>query len=130
MSLTRKLANLAGTILPLVGLVVAIALLWNRMVGLRELTVLFVGYVLAGLGITVGYHRLFAHRSFRAHRWLKLVLAGAGSMAVEGSPISWVANHRRHHRFSDRPGDPHSPHLSGNELWGQLRGFAHARKAA
>jgi stearoyl-CoA desaturase (Delta-9 desaturase) len=83
-------------------------------------------YVVTGFGVTVGYHRLFAHRSFRAHRWLKVALAGAGSMAVEGSPISWVANHRRHHRFSDRPGDPHSPHLHGNELFGQLRGFAHA----
>jgi stearoyl-CoA desaturase (delta-9 desaturase) len=80
----------------------------------------------SGFGVTVGYHRLFAHRSFRAARWLKIVLASAGSLAVEGSVIGWVANHRRHHVFSDKPGDPHSPHLYGAGITAQFRGFAHA----
>jgi len=78
MSRTRKLANLAGTILPLVGLVVAIALLWNPMVGLRELAILFGGYVLAGVGITVGYHRLFTHRSFQTYGGLRYAFAILG----------------------------------------------------
>ena len=111
---------------PLIAIVLAVTFFWGRLFSVGDLVLAAVFYVVTGFGVTVGYHRLFAHRSFRAHRWLKLVLAGAGSMAVEGSPISWVANHRRHHRFSDRPGDPHSPHLHGNELAGQLRGFAHA----
>jgi len=111
---------------PLVAFVLAVTFLWGSLFNFGDLALAAVFYVVTGFGVTVGYHRLFAHRSFRAHRWLKLALAGAGSMAVEGSPISWVANHRRHHRFSDRPGDPHSPHLHGNELFGQLRGFAHA----
>ena len=78
MSRTRKLANLAGTILFLVGLVVAIALLWNRMVGLPELAILFGGYVLAGVGITVGYHRLFTHRSFQTYGGLRYAFAILG----------------------------------------------------
>jgi len=111
---------------PLVAFVLAVTFLWGSLFNVGDLALAAGFYVVTGFGVTVGYHRLFAHRSFRAHRWLKLVIAGAGSMAVEGSPISWVANHRRHHRFSDRPGDPHSPHLHGNELFGQLRGFVHA----
>ena len=111
---------------PLVAFVLAVTFLWGSLFNVGDLALAAVFYVVTGFGVTVGYHRLFAHRSFRAHRWLKVALAGAGSLAVEGSPISWVANHRRHHRFSDRPGDPHSPHLHGNELFGQLRGFVHA----
>jgi stearoyl-CoA desaturase (Delta-9 desaturase) len=127
MSRTRRLANLAGTILPLVGLVVAIALLWNRMVGLRELAVLFVGYVLAGLGITVGYHRLFAHRSFQTYRGVRYAFAIFGQFAVEGTVISWVANHRKHHQFADQSGDPHSPHADYGEGFTEgIRGLWHA----
>src|SRR5262249_22706576 len=73
------------------------------------------------------YHRLFAHRAFQANRAVRCVLAALGCMAAQGPVISWVAYHRRHHRFSDEPGDPHSPHLHG-EGWGEgLRGFWHAR---
>src|SRR5437660_942473 len=111
----RLAANLAGTTLPLFGFVVAIVLLWDRMVGVRELTLLFVGYTLAGLGITVGYHRLFTHGSFRTYRVVRYVFAILGQAAVEGNVISWVANHRKHHQFSDRSGDPHSPHAGYGE---------------
>jgi stearoyl-CoA desaturase (delta-9 desaturase) len=82
--------------------------------------------VVTGFGIAVGYHRLFTHRSFKAVRWLKILLASTGSMAVEGSVVGWVAIHRRHHVFSDKPGDPHSPHEFGPGPAEQLRGFAHA----
>jgi stearoyl-CoA desaturase (delta-9 desaturase) len=111
---------------PLVAIVLAVVFFWGRLLSIHDLALAVLFYVVTGFGVTVGYHRLFAHRSFRAHRWLKVALASAGSLAVEGSPISWVANHRRHHRFSDKPGDPHSPHLRGNEVLGQLRGFVHA----
>jgi len=111
---------------PVVALAIAVPLLWGRAVRLSDLIVASAFYLVSGFGISVGYHRLFAHRSFRPARWLKIVLASAGSLAVEGSVVGWVANHRRHHMFSDKPGDPHSPHLHGPGVAGQLRGFAHA----
>jgi stearoyl-CoA desaturase (Delta-9 desaturase) len=80
----------------------------------------------AGLGVSVGFHRLLTHRSFTAARPLRLALAVAGSMSFEGDPIGWVAIHRRHHAFTDRPGDPHSPYRYGTSLTSQLRGLAHA----
>src|SRR6202790_5070811 len=76
----------------------------------QDLVVLAIVYALSGAGITVGYHRLFTHRSFKTTRLLRMLFAVLGSMAVEGSVVEWVATHRRHHDFSDQPGDPHSPH--------------------
>jgi stearoyl-CoA desaturase (Delta-9 desaturase) len=84
-------------------------------------------YVLTGLGVTVGFHRLFTHRSFKTGPVLRAVLAILGSAAIEGPVISWVADHRKHHAFSDAPGDPHSPHVDhGVGLGGALRGLLHA----
>src|SRR5947199_2209275 len=83
-------------------------------------------YLLTGLGITVGFHRLFTHRSFETNRVMQFILAALGSMAVEGPLIKWVAMHRRHHQHSDQPGDPHSPHLHGRGILGLLRGMWHA----
>ena len=87
--------------------------MWGHAVSLLDIVLAAIFYVVTGLGIAVGYHRLFTHRSFRAVRWLKILLASTGSMAVEGSVVGWVAIHRRHHVFSDKPGDPHSPHEYG-----------------
>ena len=70
-----------------------------------------IGYTLTGMGITVGFHRLFTHRSFKTRLPVRVLLAVLGSAAVEGPLIEWVSTHRMHHRFSDRPGDPHSPHV-------------------
>ena len=111
---------------PVVALAIAVPLLWGHAVSLQDLILAALFYVVSGFGIAIGYHRLFTHRSFRPARWLKIVLGVAGSLAIEGSVVGWVANHRRHHVFSDRPGDPHSPHLHGTSLRAQLRGFAHA----
>ena len=94
---------------PLVALAVFIPLGWGGTKTIWGLGFAAAFYLFTGFGISVGFHRLFAHRSFRAHRVLKIVLAVAGTMALEGSVISWVTTHRRHHMFSDRPGDPHSP---------------------
>jgi stearoyl-CoA desaturase (Delta-9 desaturase) len=86
-----------------------------------------VTYLLTGLGITVGYHRLFTHRSFKTTRALRALFAVLGSMGVEGPLIEWVSTHRKHHCFSDRPGDPHSPHIDDAPGWrGALRGLGHA----
>ena len=84
------------------------------------------GYVLTMLGVTVGFHRLFAHRAFTTSAWIRICLAILGSMAAQGPPIYWVSNHRRHHANSDSPGDPHSPHLDSGEPRGTWAGFRHA----
>jgi len=83
-------------------------------------------YVLTGLGITIGYHRLFTHRSFKTVRPVELGLAVIGSMAVEGALFRWVAMHRRHHQHSDQPGDPHSPHEFGRGFFAAIAGWWHA----
>ena len=110
----------------MVALLVAIIVLWGRAIEPRDLLLAVALFAISGHGVTVGFHRLFTHRSFTANRPLKIVLAIAGSMAVEGSVVGWVANHRRHHRFSDRDGDPHSPHVSGSTSLNPVRGFVHA----
>jgi stearoyl-CoA desaturase (Delta-9 desaturase) len=108
-------------------LVLAGWLLWNRGLHWRDIAIFAVMYVPIGLGITVGFHRLFTHRSFKTSPWLRGLLAILGTMAVEGPVISWVADHRKHHAYSDRLGDPHSPHVDhGVGLRGALRGLAHA----
>jgi stearoyl-CoA desaturase (delta-9 desaturase) len=83
-------------------------------------------YALTGLGVTVGFHRYFTHRSFSTRRPVRAALAILGSAAIEGPMISWVADHRKHHAFSDRRGDPHSPHVGHGERFHALRGLAHA----
>jgi len=108
---------------PLVGLAVLLSLEWGRLIGAGDAAVAIAFYLVTGFGIAVGFHRLFTHRSFKATRPLKVVLAVAGSMALEGSMISWVAIHRRHHMFGDQPGDPHSPYRYGPGFTGTLRGF-------
>lgn len=101
--------------------------LWSgHGVDVRALVLALAFYIVTAFGVTVGFHRLFTHRSFTANRPLRIVLAIAGSLAVEGAPIGWVANHRRHHVYSDRQGDPHSPHGFGTDVRGQLRGLFHA----
>jgi stearoyl-CoA desaturase (delta-9 desaturase) len=112
---------------PAVALGVGIPFLWGTLISLRDVVIGVILYVVTGHGITVGYHRLFAHRGFTPNRAVKIVLAAFGSMAVEGSVIGWVAAHRRHHRFSDQPGDPHSPHGFGTGVRAQLRGLVHAQ---
>src|SRR3954470_5520367 len=126
-SRAHKVANLLGVTLPLVGLVIAIGLLWNSWVGWTDLALLAVGYALTGVGITVGYHRLFTHRAFQTVRWVRWTFAVLGSMAVEGPVLAWVADHRKHHQFSDVDGDPHSPHVGGgNGFVAAARNLFHA----
>ncbi len=123
----QKITMLIITIVPLVGVVTAMVQLWGW--GLSGVDLgLFLGlYVLTGLGITVGYHRLFTHKSFAAPTPVRVFWAVAGSLAIQGSVIEWVATHRRHHAFSDEFGDPHSPHLDAADgVKGVLRGLYHA----
>jgi stearoyl-CoA desaturase (Delta-9 desaturase) len=112
--------------IPSIALVVAIVLLWDHGIGWRDLVIAVVLYMLVGHGIAIGFHRMLAHRSFRAARALRISLAVIGSMAFEGGPIGWVADHRCHHVYTDKEGDPHSPHTSGSGFMGQLKGLGHA----
>jgi stearoyl-CoA desaturase (delta-9 desaturase) len=125
-SVGMQLANLAGVVIPFAGLVTAAVLLWGLGFGWVELGLLLTMYVLTALGITVGFHRLFTHRSFETGRVARFTLAALGSMAVQGPLLTWVAVHRRHHQHSDGDGDPHSPHGHGRGLLGMLRGLWHA----
>ena len=123
----QRRAMLAISILPLVGLVFAIVQMWGWGVSGRDLAIAGGFYVVTGLGITVGYHRLLTHRSFDVPNWVRVGWAIAGSLAVQGSVIDWVATHRRHHAYSDEIGDPHSPHLDAADgVRGILRGLYHA----
>jgi stearoyl-CoA desaturase (delta-9 desaturase) len=126
MSRTHKLGNLIGVAVPPLCLLVAIVLLWNRAIGPLELSLMIGLYFVTALGVTLGYHRMFTHRAFEASRAFRAVMAVLGSMAVEGSVITWVADHRKHHAFTDIEGDPHSPHLSGPGLLGAIKGLWHA----
>ncbi len=121
---SQKLVTVAIVAGPAVALAILIPLLWGHAVNLSDLVLGLALYVLTGFGITVGFHRLFTHRAFGPRRALKITLAVLGSMAVEGSLTSWVATHRRHHMFSDGPGDPHSPHRYGDHGVALLRGLA------
>jgi stearoyl-CoA desaturase (Delta-9 desaturase) len=126
MTRTHKVMNLFGVALPFVGLLAAIVLLWNTAVGPLQLVVMLVLYVITALGITLGYHRTFTHRSLEASKAVRAVLAVMGSMAIQGSVIVWVSDHRKHHAFTDRDGDPHSPHGHGTGFANAAKGLWHA----
>jgi stearoyl-CoA desaturase (Delta-9 desaturase) len=112
--------------LPFAGLAAAVATLWGHGIGLADVLLAVGLYVVTGFGVTVGFHRLITHRSFSARQWLRISLAIAGSMSFQGDVITWAAAHRRHHAFTDQPGDPHSPYRYGTSTAGQLRGLVHA----
>jgi stearoyl-CoA desaturase (delta-9 desaturase) len=115
------------TLAPPLLLVLAGWQMWNHELRLRDIAILLAMYVPVGLGVTVGFHRLLTHRSFKTSPALRGLLAVLGTMSVEGPVISWVADHRKHHAYSDRFGDPHSPHVDHGGGWrGALRGLAHA----
>jgi stearoyl-CoA desaturase (Delta-9 desaturase) len=124
---TERIANAVVVIVPFLLLFVAGWLAWGGLLHWQDLVVMAITYLLTGLGVTVGYHRLFTHRSFKTGKSVRLIFAILGSAAIEGSVIEWVATHRMHHRFSDQEGDPHSPHVGhGAGWWGAIRGLVHA----
>jgi stearoyl-CoA desaturase (delta-9 desaturase) len=110
-------------IIPFLALATAIPVAWGWGLGWHDVVLSVVFYAISGLGVTVGFHRYLTHGSFRAKRALRVVLAAAGTLAVEGPVIRWVADHRRHHAFSDREGDPHSPWRYGDTVGALAKGF-------
>ena len=126
-STLSRLAGLVAVIVPPVGLVTGTVLLWNRGVNWVDLVVLVAFYIPCGLGITVGWHRYFSHKSFETGTVMKALLAILGSMAMQGPLTQWVTDHRKHHALSDQPGDPHSPHADrGHGWWEQAVGLWHS----
>jgi len=121
-NLDRRLAWVV-TCVPAAGTIVALALpFFGIPITGVEIGLWLTLHMLSLTGVEIGYHRLLSHRSFKAHTAVRVTLAILGSMAFQGPVIWWAATHRRHHSFSDREGDPHSPHLHGK----LLRGLFHA----
>jgi stearoyl-CoA desaturase (delta-9 desaturase) len=115
------------TAVPFIALAIACWQLWDRALHWHDLVIFAAVYLPVGFGVTVGFHRHLTHRSFATTRPVRAVLAALGSAAIEGPVIQWVANHRKHHTFSDQEGDPHSPHVGHGGGWsGALRGLMHA----
>jgi stearoyl-CoA desaturase (Delta-9 desaturase) len=119
--------NIAAVATPFAGVIVAAVVLWDRFLSARDLAIFAVMYFASAVGVTVGFHRLLTHRAFQTHAWLRNALAVMGSLSVQGPVIDWVADHRKHHTFTDEDGDPHSPHAGqGAGLTGMARGLWHA----
>ncbi len=116
----------AITLLPLLGVVLAVVQVWNYGISAVDIAVLLIMYGLTVIGVEVGLHRYFSHKSFDTHPPIRWVLGVLGSMAAQGPLIYWAANHRRHHQFSDRTGDPHSPYEYGVPTQQRLKGLWHA----
>ena len=111
---------------PLLAVLASGFVLWGDGLSWRDVVISSVMYAVTGHGITVGFHRYFTHGSFKAGTRLRVALAIAGSMAIEGPVTRWVADHRRHHAFSDKEGDPHSPWRYGTTFWALCKGLWHA----
>ena len=127
MSRLERNVNIAAVLIPFLGVIVAGVLLWDSFLGWRDVAVFAVMYVLTAVGVTVGFHRLLTHRAFQTRPWLRYALAVLGSMSLQGPVIDWVADHRKHHTFTDEDGDPHSPHVGqGAGLTGMVHGLWHA----
>jgi stearoyl-CoA desaturase (delta-9 desaturase) len=127
-SLIKKCIAIAALSVPPCGIFLAMGLLWGVAFHWVDVILLVAMYTVCSFGITVGFHRYFAHRSFETRPPVKAALAILGSMTVQGPLAQWVTDHRKHHAFSDRTGDPHSPHVGHPEgLWGGFKGFVHAQ---
>ena len=122
----ERVATLVVVVVPFLGLITAIITMWGWGITWTELLLLIGMYTISGLGITVGYHRLFTHRAFETPRPIKFLLAAFGGTAIQGPVMKWAAIHRRHHEHSDEVNDPHSPHAYGEGIRAVLLGAWHA----
>ncbi|GAC1316690.1 MAG: acyl-CoA desaturase [Thermoleophilaceae bacterium] len=123
MTRLERTTNIVAVVLPFLAFLTAVSLLWNQVIASTDLVVLVVLYLLSAFGVTLGYHRLLTHRAFKTRPWFAYLLAVLGSTSVQGPVIDWVADHRKHHAFTDEEGDPHSPHTGHGS---GMRGLWHA----
>jgi stearoyl-CoA desaturase (Delta-9 desaturase) len=122
-----RIATGIVTAVPILALGFVVWQVWGDFLRWSDVVVFAIMYLATGLGITVGFHRYFTHRSFKTSRPVRAILAVLGSAAIEGPVISWVADHRKHHTFADQEGDPHSPHVDHGVGWrGAFKGLLHA----
>lgn len=123
----ERRVTVVAVVVPFLGFLAAIPLTWGGVTHIRDLAIFAVMYLITGFGVTVGFHRLFTHRSFESSAPVRAWFAITGSMAVQGAVITWVADHRKHHTFADEQGDPHSPHLHHEDgVKGVMKGLWHA----
>jgi stearoyl-CoA desaturase (delta-9 desaturase) len=125
-SLTERIILGVFIVVPFLAVVAAVPIAWGGWLGWRDVTIALLMYAITGHGITVGFHRLFTHKSYKPNRPVKVGLAVAGSMAIQGPVVRWVADHRKHHKFSDREGDPHSPWRYGETIPALMKGLFYA----
>jgi stearoyl-CoA desaturase (delta-9 desaturase) len=119
--------TLVAVVVPPLGLLSAMGLLWGVAFHWVDVALLVSLYTICAFGTTIGFHRYFTHRGFEARLPVKVTLAILGCMTMQGPITQWVTDHRKHHAFSDRPGDPHSPHAEFEDTaWGAVKGFVHA----
>ena len=122
-----KISNTVAVIVPFVATIAAMILFWNRIVTPADLVIALSMYLITGIGVTVGFHRLLTHKSFQTFRPVQYLFAILGSMSVQGPVITWTADHRKHHAHTDEEGDPHSPHVGhGEGFRGVMGGLWHA----
>lgn len=119
----QQVALFLFIVVPFAAVIAAIPVAWGWGLSWRDIVIAVVMYAVTGHGVTIGFHRHFTHKAFKAQRWLQMVLAVCGMMAIQGPILRWVADHRKHHRFSDAEGDPHSPWRYGQTIGGLLKGM-------
>ena len=130
MTALERRVNMAAVFLPFLVVAAAVPLLWGNLLGWSDIVVFAFMYVISGLGVTVGFHRMLTHRAFQTHRITRYVFAYLGMLSVQGPVIDWVADHRKHHAHTDVEGDPHSPHVGhGDGVMGAMKGLWHAHTA-
>jgi stearoyl-CoA desaturase (delta-9 desaturase) len=126
----ERRVNMAAVFIPFAVTAAAIPLLWGSWLGWSDVAVFVLMYLLSGIGVTVGFHRMLTHRSFKTHKATQYVFAYLGMLSVQGPVIDWVADHRKHHAHTDQEGDPHSPHVGEDGgAMGALKGLWHAHTA-
>ncbi|MDJ1185637.1 acyl-CoA desaturase [Roseofilum casamattae] len=124
----RRIINTITLTLPRIGILAAIlaVIWWEKTIIPFDIAILVGMYILTIWGVSVGYHRLFSHKAFKTGPVMRALIGIAASISTQGPIISWVSHHRQHHIYSDQPGDVHSPHLHGEDLWGRIQGFWHS----
>jgi stearoyl-CoA desaturase (delta-9 desaturase) len=126
-SRVSQVVTMIAVVVPPLGIVLAMGFLWGIAFHWVDVVLFAALYVLCAFGTTIGFHRFFTHRGFEARAPVKAALAILGCMTMQGPVTQWVTDHRKHHALSDKPGDPHSPHVGhGDGAWGAMRGFVHA----